>query len=969
MNWKEYVTMEQLFHFVDVFPEYRITLILPQMRDHRSKTKTGRNHSLNFIPNTKRLTSDCRRKTLYIHWDPLTKHYGAASPHAAWRFIYQNYHFCHVCVTAYTDQCNCQSISVPKKINVQVCATCNQKPCIQSGCTSRCKLCGSQFQKGYDAALGEGHRCVIFYEPKNAEFNLSGVYDGKNYALWAYDIESRCFVTEEDTNRFVKSNNEFETSSTGEYKLYIGKQEMQMVNMVIWRNVFTDEVHEAFGDTSLQTFIEFMLNVNKGKNVCVAHNGSGYDTRLVLEEVSKLNIPVKTSATSTGSKFMEVKINSTTIFRDSLLHLPGSLSNLAKAFDLKIKKGTFPHLFNTPANYYYRGVIPDKKYFDLTFTANSEDDVLKFNEWYDERAQREWVFMDELTQYCHDDVKILAEIMRNHHDICVNKFHLSPWNYVTAPSYCHSVIKWQLSQQMDIPSLDDLSRKNVIENYAWKTHWGILHPQEYWFARQALIGGRTDVRRIHYRLSSEDRARGIQIRYQDIVSMYPYVQACKSLFYPTGLPMIHVYDPKYLPCTKHQAPKSGNVFNFCNCPAHERFPDRQIKMFVHETQPSLEVVMNSFGIICVSMTPPKKLFHPVLVTWNAESGKRVANLEEIIEQTYTTVEVQKAIEKGYVLKKVHRFDEYNKKPALWSDFVKDLYIEKLANSGDAPDEEEQERLVNAYEEKFGMGNEVRKSFPRWAFRSALRLVFKIMLNSGWGKHCQRPNMTSMKFVHDDDHATVTKLFSNIEHDDLVLKNVQNQANHTVYTTMPTNQTHVPHDLYLPAGLFVPAYGRLMLYDALDMLGERVLYHDTDSVIYIYDPRLQNIPSGDIWGEWDEEKISRNGNIEAFVGLGAKSYSLKLREGADVIKLKGLTVKHSHRHQINFESLEQTVLQRLTTQIPQRLFVYKLGKGIHIEERLKKLQFDVENLKGFLHGTIVYPHGYCKGCLGSGQHTC
>ena len=35
--------------------------------------------------------------------------------------------------------------------------------------------------------------------------------------------------------------------------------------------------------------------------------------------------------------------------------------------------------------------------------------------------------------------------------------------------------------------------------------------------------------------------------------------------------------------------------------------------------------------------------------------------------------------------------------------------------------------------------------------------------------------------------------------------------------------------------FTTAYARLKLYDALDMLQERVLYYDTDSVIFVSKP--------------------------------------------------------------------------------------------------------------------------------------
>jgi hypothetical protein len=803
-----------------------------------------------------------------------------------------------------------------------------------------------------------GHRCIVYAKPNQQTFLKDGEEGaGKHmpYVLWAYDIEARTQIVEHKiSTEFQKENNQFIDFTVLERSM-----EIQKANLIVFRNVFTDEEFSYFGDACLSNFIQFMMTFNKGRNICVAHNGSGYDSRLICEELSKNDMNYKTSVTSNGTKLTELQAGHT-IFRDSLMHLPGSLAGLAKAFELPLMKGTFPHLFNSIGNYDYEGMIPDRKYFDLTFTAKSDKDIETFETWYTERSKTPWNFMTELTNYCRDDVKILAQLMIKHDDICSGKFNLSPWFYSTAPSYCHTVLKLLVSQDLDLER---------IESLAWDEHWGVLYPQEYWHSRRALIGGRTDVRTVHYRLSHEEISRGVQIRYQDIVSMYPYVQAVYE--YPVGLPRIKVYDPKYYPCTKHQSPASGNNWSPCNCSRFSKRADRMIDVEEIETQPTVEYMSDysTFGIATVSLEPPKNLFHPVLVVWNETSGKRCGSLETIVEKTFTMIEIQRALSKGYKLLKVHRIDLYNKKPGLWSDFVKDLYIEKLANSSPIPSIEEQERLVNAYEEKFGIGEQVRQSFPRWEFRSALRLVYKIMLNSGWGKHCQRPNMGGMAFIHEDDDKTMQKLFSNIENSDLLLKNVFQQGNKTVFTTTPTNRKYLPHDLYLPAGLFVPAYGRLMLYEQLDLLQERVLYHDTDSIVYIYDPLLYNIPSGDIWGEWDEEKVSKNGNITAFVGLGAKSYAIEAKDGGNVIKLKGLTIKRSHSDYINFNSLEELVLNHGSFEIPQRNFVYRMGEGIHITERLKKISFDPLELKGFLHNNKVYPPGYCQGCLDLGPHIC
>jgi hypothetical protein len=750
-NWGEHVTGLDLGKFVDKYPDYRLTIVQAGINCYAGYTFTGSSYVLETCLNRKTLTRACNRKTLYIVWDPETLHYGGTNnallPHQYHRRT--NLKFCHQCISCFKTNCRC-SKPVPKPLlqAIKECKFCGRKPCMGSGCTRNCNFCGVTYKYGYNRNDNEGHRCIVYSKTEPKTFLKPGDEPQRSkdapYKLWVYDIEATTSITETIVNEFVKDNNEF-VQINGEYEVFQRSLEFQQTNMVVFRDVYDPDSEKVyFGENSLNRFISFMLNHNYGKNICIAHNGSGYDTRLICEELSTLKMKVVTSATSTGSKFIELRANHT-IFRDSLLHLPGSLAGLAKSFDLTLRKGVFPHLFNKPENYGYEGNLPDKKFFDLTFSAKTQRDIDDFNTWYDERSQRPWNFMEELTQYCKDDVNILSQIVRSHDEICVNKFGFSPWFSSTSPSYCHKVIKSQLSDDelLRIPDEGE-ERSNRVTELAWNEHWGVLLPQEYWHARRALIGGRTDVRRIHYRLSPDDISKGISIKYQDIVSMYPYVQARKDLFYPVGLPRIKIYDPKYYPCTKHQSPTGGrNKLDICDCDRRSKFHDRLIDVEEIGEQPTVEYMadFNTFGIATVSMIPPKNLFHPVLVVWDEDTGKRTSTLEPLIEQTYTTIEIQLALSKGYILTRVHRLDLYNKAPALWSDFVKDLYIEKLANSGPPPSLEEQEFLVNAYEEDFGIGEKVRESFHRWELRLAMRLVFKVMLNSGWGKHCQRPNLT------------------------------------------------------------------------------------------------------------------------------------------------------------------------------------------------------------------------------------
>ena len=64
--------------------------------------------------------------------------------------------------------------------------------------------------------------------------------------------------------------------------------------------------------------------------------------------------------------------------------------------------------------------------------------------------------------------------------------------------------------------------------------------------------------------------------------------------------------------------------------------------------------------------------------------------------------------------------------------------------------------------------------------------------------------------------------------------------------------------------FTTAYARLKLYNLLDLLQERVLYYDTDSVVYVHEPGKPDPPLGDYLGELTDEL---NGGLHHDVSFG------------------------------------------------------------------------------------------------------
>ena len=97
---------------------------------------------------------------------------------------------------------------------------------------------------------------------------------------------------------------------------------------------------------------------------------------------------------------------------------------------------------------------------------------------------------------------------------------------------------------------------------------------------------------------------------------------------------------------------------------------------------------------------------------------------------------------------------------------------------------------------------------------------------------------------------------------------------------------------------------MKLYTLLENLQDRVLYFDTDSVVYIHVDGLWNPPLGDYLGELKDE--TKGIPITTFVSGGAKNYAYELTDGTSVCKIRGFTLNHRNSLELNLDTLRTLV---------------------------------------------------------------
>ena len=163
--------------------------------------------------------------------------------------------------------------------------------------------------------------------------------------------------------------------------------------------------------------------------------------------------------------------------------------------------------------------------------------------------------------------------------------------------------------------------------------------------------------------------------------------------------------------------------------------------------------------------------------------------------------------------------------------------------------------------------------------------------------------------------------------------------------------------------FTTAYARLKLYDLLDLLQERVLYYDTDSVIYVHEPGKPDPPLGDYQGDLTDE-LDVGDYITTFISGGPKNYAYLTNNGRSETKIRGITLNYDATKKINMDVMRHLVDSRVnghneekvTVVNPHKITRDKKEKNI-VTKKMKKDYRIVYNKRVITENYGTLPYGY------------
>lgn len=415
--------------------------------------------------------------------------------------------------------------------------------------------------------------------------------------------------------------------------------------------------------------------------------------------------------------------------------------------------------------------------------------------------------------------------------------------------------------------------------------------------RDAFYGGRTGNTKLYHKAEENEK-----IKYLDVCSLYPWV--CKYGRFPLSHPTVIVLDADI---------------------------NRLVGPFNDLSQVE--------GLIKCSVLPPQNLYHPVLP--QKANGKLMFSLcrlcteqmtqgncnhlekDRVLTGTWVVDEVRKAVELGYVIKKIHeiwqyeitQYDKITGQGGLFVPYINAFLKIKQEASGfpsECVTDVQKNLYIAEYLAKEGVALDIGSIIKNPGKRS----LGKACLNSHWGKFGQRESISRTTIIQ-----TENELFTFLTDPSIIVNHILLVDQETIYVNWEEIEavTTPLANVNCVIAAYVTCQARLRLFSYLHKLDRQVLYYDTDSVIYRISnnpgPGEHDLPTGNFLGCLTDEltEYGPGSYIGEFVSSGPKSYAYTVLSGEGrliktICKIKGITLNYRNTQILNFDSIKQMILE-------------------------------------------------------------
>ncbi|KAH7709385.1 C25F9.2 protein [Aphelenchoides avenae] len=670
---------------------------------------------------------------------------------------------------------------------------------------------------------------------------------------------------------------------------------------------------EPDGKEPLKEFIDFLLyGLNKKFPTYVLGHYSGkYDLHAVNNELYRMG-GLCPSVIRSGHRIYQMILSkpgviAQTIFKDSYCLVPTRLANFVSAFALHgivDDKPYFPYLYNRRCNYDRRlPHLPAKQTYEPQHMKPGER--VKFEKWYEDNYWTPFYLPDALREYVTNDVKILTHGMikfrKEWLQLCGEDIIQ---NCITISSACMRNFRMNHLKKDTLV----ISPHGGYERNDRHSHAGLMFLK--WMARTTGLAIRT----------SESAGGEYRHRYTD--------ERGKE---------------RFLKLDGYVAPRNGGrpiaiefqaTMPLCLVPVH------QLRGKLHDGKADYwrRPSDNPYkGLLKVVVVAPQSLLLPVLPIKMDQrllfSTCRTCSKEYRKKSTYvagykcehteaqrqfvgcfTHDELNKALEKGYRVKRVNRVWEWP--DTQWTSDLFKSYVRQWmklkVESSELPTwvqtDANKEKFAKENLDLYGIQVKAEDCIPN----PTRRQIAKDCLNSFWGRFAIRSNL-SKTIITDKPHEFFD-LVADPTKDVLSVDMLNETTAHVTYNTKDPMVEEVPTSNIFVA-IWTTSQARLRLYSFMEQIastpGCLLLYTDTDSVIFLCPRGKCPIQQGDVLGAMKSEYPKHE--ILEFICGGAKQYGLKLALKSDPseitysLKYRGITLDDSAAKEMQFDTLKAQVL--------------------------------------------------------------
>ena len=738
-------------------------------------------------------------------------------------------------------------------------------------------------------------------------------------------------------------------------------QEKHEANLVVAETELDTRPFRFKGEHCLRDFLEWLdtLTENDTHPVFVlAHNFQGYDGYFVVGEYHGNNQIVK--QLRNGCKLLEVE-HDRIRFIDSMSFFQMPLSAFPKTFGLtELKKGYFPHKFNLPENQWYVGPVPAIDYYMPESMA--PDARQEFEKWHKDQRDKEIVFdfQQELVAYCESDVRLLKEGCLTFKRLFEAKTSFNPFDHITIASACNKDLRMNRMIPKSIASEPFNGWRNCINQSKVAMEWLTWcdhairettlnhmteedlddhdlmaaayplhpHPSHRVYVQHSGNGGEYRLPNTHWFVDGYCADTNTVYEFHGC-----FWHGCPNCYPVQNETHLRLCDRTMYDVYGKTQQRTGaiwargyNVVEMWEC-EWSRLKQNQDDIRAYVDRLEFSEPLNPRDAFCGGRTNAVKLYHHVTPTqkihyidytslypWVNKTCVYPRGHPTFISQPdgtdvsgYFGVIKCSAVELGYCIDYIYEVWHFEETcEGLFEEYVNTWLKIKQEASGwpswVGDDVAKRQQYIQEYHEHEG----IRLDYNKIEKNPGLRTLAKMMLNSMWGKFGQRLNKTQVKefddpeaFHHflENDSIDVRQVF--IVNDNMVEVHFQ----------------HFDEDIPISPNLNVfvaSCWARSRLYEALRLLGKRVLYFDTDSVVYLEDTDDPNQPQpvlGDYLGEFTNE-LDDDDYIVEFVWAGPKNYGYKTKKRKVECKVRGFRLNSEGKTQLNYDVMRQNVLDEI-----------------------------------------------------------